>query len=682
MAKSVSIRRSLLTNLVIIVLLLSGATMLTMIVGAQMAVRLLSSQVISQAVDQTEGKLHSFFKPIADQLLLVQSWGEKGLLDLEKPADLTPLLTPLIENNQHIFSLMLADSRGSEYMLLRSGEKWMNRQILADGSEKNIRVLEWSEQEPQAIESFPTLDYDPRDRPWYKGAVAKHSKRDRLSVPTTSLDLVHWTQPYTFFTTKELGITVSAVFIGPDGLEHVVGFDVLLKDIQTFTSQVKVVRQGNIMILTDELRIIAYPEAMLSETGLDREAILLKRPRELTWSLARDATEAFERSGPSRTDFVEPIRFISSGRPWWSVSKPFALASDRQLWMCVMVPESDLLGRLHQRRPWIIMICLVVLLIGIIRVFVLAGRYSRPIETLVKEIGRISKGDLEPGAPVHSNVTELCQLAAAQDQMRLGLQSLMKMERDMQLAQQIQQRTFPARLPRLKGFDIDAWNQPADETGGDTYDVIGYNTANDNKAIVLSTEQADRAMLLLADATGHGIGPALSATQLRAMLRMAVRISPEMLRIVSHMNAQLYDDLSSGRFITAWLGELNTADHTLTYFSAGQGPLIRYDAASDNFDIIDADACAFGISDTIDATVSHRIAMNRGDIFAVMSDGIFESTDPENNPFGAERTCDVIGAHKKSSAKDILAAIRESVTEFTHAAPAADDRTIIIIKRL
>ena len=252
----------------------------------------------------------------------------------------------------------------------------------------------------------------------------------------------------------------------------------------------------------------------------------------------------------------------------------------------------------------------------------------------------------------------------------------------MQLAQQIQQQTFPKHLPRLSGFDIDAWNQPADETGGDTYDVIGYNTSGDSKPMLVSAEHADHAILLLADATGHGIGPALSVTQLRAMLRMGVRISPEMLQIVSHMNNQLYDDLPKGRFITAWLAKLNAADHTLTYFSAGQGPLIRYQADTDEFHILNSDACPFGITKDIDTTVSHHLVMNPGDIFAVISDGILECTDPEKIQFGTERSCAIIRSHRRSLAQNIVAALIDSVTQFTRSAPLTDDRTIIIVKRV
>ncbi len=90
-------------------------------------------------------------------------------------------------------------------------------------------------------------------------------------------------------------------------------------------------------------------------------------------------------------------------------------------------------------------------------------------------------------------------------------------------------------------------------------------------------------MLLLADATGHGIGPALSVTQLRAMLRMAVRAGlaaggSASREVAQHINEQLYADLPSNRFITAWLAMLDAAAGTLTTYSAGQAPLLLYRA--------------------------------------------------------------------------------------------------------
>ena len=96
----------------------------------------------------------------------------------------------------------------------------------------------------------------------------------------------------------------------------------------------------------------------------------------------------------------------------------------------------------------------------------------------------------------------------------------------------------------------------------------------------------------------------------------------------------------------------------------------------------DPDATPLGLFDHMKVGKPNRFSMAAGDIFAVISDGIFESTDPEGVEFGIERTMEVIRRHREAEAAEILSQIRGAVEEFTRGAPAADDRTIILIKGL
>ena len=255
-----------------------------------------------------------------------------------------------------------------------------------------------------------------------------------------------------------------------------------------------------------------------------------------------------------------------------------------------------------------------------------------------------------------------------------------KLERDLQLAQRIQQNTFPAQLPTLRGFSIDAWCEPAEETGGDAYDVIGISPSLTGSSRLSSVDETDRAVLLLADATGHGIGPALSVTQVHAVLRTLVRMDIALPMIAHHMNLQLCDDLPSGHFITVWLGELNANERTLTSFSAGQAPLIRYEALHNEFDVLPADTVPLGVIDDLGIGSSNSFAMKHGDIFAAISDGIFEAPDSNGRMFGTERLIEIISKHRDTPPSQILTAIRDAVANFTNGAPATDDRTAIIIK--
>jgi len=168
----------------------------------------------------------------------------------------------------------------------------------------------------------------------------------------------------------------------------------------------------------------------------------------------------------------------------------------------------------------------------------------------------------------------------------------------------------------------------------------------------------------------------------RAMLRMAVRMHADLARIARLMNEELCVDLPAGRFITAWLGDLDTARHQVHCLSAGQGPILHYRADDDSFIVRGADTMPLGIVPDLRLTVPAPVELARGDVFAVMSDGIFEAADGSGAAFGVARVQDLIRAHRKESPDEILSALRRTVEAFTGGAAPDDDRTGIVLKRM
>jgi phosphoserine phosphatase len=257
-----------------------------------------------------------------------------------------------------------------------------------------------------------------------------------------------------------------------------------------------------------------------------------------------------------------------------------------------------------------------------------------------------------------------------------------KLERDLELARTIQQSSFPDRLPQVAGFEIAAWNQPAEQTGGDVFDAVARSESTAEQQNGRAQERpSDRVVLLMADATGHGIGPALSATQLRSMLRMGVRLGASLDQIAHHANQQLHGDLPGGRFITAWLGELDAHAGALTSLSVGQAPLLWYDATRDAFEISGADAVPLGVLDTIALAAPQPRLMGPGDLFAAVSDGVYEAHRSSGQPFGTDRVLACLRDNRHRSAEEILAALRRALEVFLAGAPVEDDRTAILIKR-
>ena len=127
MARPMSIRRSLLLNLIVVIVLMGAAIASIAAFASRRTVQTMSEALITRSIDQTEARLRGFFEPVIRSMHVARSWGEAGLLDLERPQELSALLVPLMREFPQISSLMVADGRGREHMVLREGERWTVR---------------------------------------------------------------------------------------------------------------------------------------------------------------------------------------------------------------------------------------------------------------------------------------------------------------------------------------------------------------------------------------------------------------------------------------------------------------------------------------------------------------------------------------------------------------------------
>lgn len=671
MFRTISIRSSLLLNLLAIVVLIVLSIELTTSFVTRRAMQSLSDALTRQALDQTEDALAAFFAPVDVAFVQLRAWARDGVLQTDDLNELRALLQPFLIETPQISSLLLADERGWEFMLLRRGSpgsaSWRIRVTNPDALGGEVRLLDWTGDFSSAVDRIEPDDYDPRERPWYQGVVRSASPRE-----------THWTEPYRFHTTQEPGITASTMIELYGGESRVIGFDVLLADISEFTLNLPLRESGGVLVLDERLRMLAFPSGERYRDPDKRRSDLLRVPDDVDWALASSAGAAFaERSEQGKSGAV---RFFSNAEPWWGDGRQFPLGVDRSLWIFVFAPEEELLFGIKHLRWWQLGVGLAVTLIAVLQAFAMAKRFSRPVEALVEQSDRIGQGMLDDPARVRSRITEIRRLGNAQERMRKALKSLLKMERDLQVARSIQQQTFPKSLPKLSGFDLAAWSNPADETGGDTYDVIGFRRELSDKPILPSVH-ADRAVFLLADATGHGIGPALIVTQIRAMLRMAVRMGEDLETLARHINAQLCADLLDGRFITAWLAELDAGTGELRSFSAGQGPIATYSARSGEVRFSDADAPPFGVMDDLPIAIKTPRVLERGDVVLVASDGIYEASNRTGEQYGQQRVSKVLSEHHGKSAEAILAALRQDVERFTAGQRPLDDQTVVVIRR-
>ncbi len=242
-----------------------------------------------------------------------------------------------------------------------------------------------------------------------------------------------------------------------------------------------------------------------------------------------------------------------------------------------------------------------------------------------------------------------------------------KMESDLALARDIQQSLLPESAPIIKGYDMAGWNKPADATGGDCYDFIELE---DNQW-----------GFVVADATGHGIGPALCVSECRALLRALILSSADLQAGMQRTNAQLAYDMPTGRFVTTFYGVLDPKEDCIQYISAGHGPLLLYQAASDGRIELPASTFPMGISPEMDTELPEPIRLQPRDVFLAITDGFFEWMNHQDEQFGLDRVFDLLKENPQASSAELIEILHEAVVQFGQGTPQADDLTAIILRR-
>ena len=243
-----------------------------------------------------------------------------------------------------------------------------------------------------------------------------------------------------------------------------------------------------------------------------------------------------------------------------------------------------------------------------------------------------------------------------------------KMELEMSVAHDIQLSLMPGENPRIDGFDIAGWNKPAAETGGDVYDFIHLA---DN-----------RLGILVADASGHGLGPALVAVQCRAMIRALFTTTEELKTVITQANVILNQDLTLGHFITVFLGILDPKTAMIEYVSGGHAPILYYSHASGEINTDAATTQPLGFLDSIDGTPAEPIIMQRGDLLILITDGFYEWENSNGEEYGIDRVISVIRENQSRTATEIVEAIYTEVLEFGAGTVQNDDLTVILVKKI
>jgi phosphoserine phosphatase len=284
------------------------------------------------------------------------------------------------------------------------------------------------------------------------------------------------------------------------------------------------------------------------------------------------------------------------------------------------------------------------------------------MQVLNRAAGVFDGGDEE----LASALAAQCAVALQRVRMLDALLEGERMKQELELARSVQMSSLPSVMPQVPGYDLFGMSRPATETGGDTFDLAYRDGA---------------LLVVLGDATGHGIAPALSVTQMHAMLRMALRLGADLESAVLQLNNLLAETMAEDRFITAFIGLLDPGAHSVRYLSPGQGPILHFHAAAGTCTTHKPTGFPLAAMPLVKARPAFALALEPGDILVLLSDGIYEYCDPRGEQFGEQRVMDVVATHRHQTMGALCAALLEELESFAAGAPQEDDVTVVLVKR-
>ncbi|MBN2319338.1 MAG: PP2C family protein-serine/threonine phosphatase [Acidobacteria bacterium] len=290
----------------------------------------------------------------------------------------------------------------------------------------------------------------------------------------------------------------------------------------------------------------------------------------------------------------------------------------------------------------------------------------------------VKRGDFRHKIAVQSE-DQLGTLAASFNQMTEYIQQLVRervlkerMERELEIAKEVQEQLFPNRSPRMKHLEVSGICLPARVVSGDYFDYLLLDS--------------DVLGLAVGDICGKGISAALLMANLQATLRSnamnirqngKLREDEAVAEIMQSTNRQMYEYTADNKFATLFYGVYNDATCMLTYCNAGHNRPLYFEG--DRVLQLGTGGTVIGIfpdSRYDQATVK----LNSGGILVAYTDGVTESVNEYGEEFGENRIIQLVQANRDLDADGLKSLIVEQVLSWTSAEERGDDMTLVVAK--
>ena len=340
-------------DIIILLVVLSVAVISPVAYLASQARQEISEQFIRDAASQAVNQFMAMSSSVGATLGLVRDWGASEAFALDKIDDLTRLLFPIFGRESLLHGISIADISGNSFYVCAEKNGFRSSQVEGAGDQRTSEITDWTKTFDASKRYTTNSVYDPRNRPWFAPALADAG--------------IFWTEPYPFFSTHQVGITASTSYVRKkDEKQVVVAFDILLDDLFKEMHQLTPSDNSRVFIFRRDSKLYIPADEELKSEFIpigDVENALVQKVH-ANWF-----------GEQQRIDKV--VSVVHEGQVWWCGFRPLDSAR-KTTWICVMVPEIDILGRAGQRskRLWLIGISSILMATGL--AYWMIRRYGRP----------------------------------------------------------------------------------------------------------------------------------------------------------------------------------------------------------------------------------------------------------------------------------------------------------------
>jgi serine phosphatase RsbU (regulator of sigma subunit) len=320
---------------------------------------------------------------------------------------------------------------------------------------------------------------------------------------------------------------------------------------------------------------------------------------------------------------------------------------------------------------------IIAVIIGSVISIALSLYIARPVKKLETGAKAIGRGELNTRIDI-SSVKELKVLADSFNDMAFSLKkhrrALIENERiqkELELAHEIQSTLLPTHLPQPANFEIDAFYKPAAQVGGDYYDLFAL--------------EGEKLMLAVGDVSGKGVPGLVVMAMVRILIRglAAGREGPA--TMLRKLNVLLKRNMKKHMFVTLFCGLIDLRNGEIVLSSAAHMPLFLYRRREDKVVQLRSSARPLGIFD--DSIFSkgvreEKIKLHPGDLLFQFTDGLSEIRNGHGEEFGLARIDRMVREAGRSGAGSLISELRKEYDAFRGEQSQPDDLTMLAINYL